>query len=192
MSSAPPDVVARHAPFPHAVTRQALEPDLAENVLHWFEAAAPWRLRTESFYEQYEMNLHEAALPDEVAPALSDKMVASLYHRMLAPLTYQQLTLTEVNAHKLLPGQTIKIHNDYIGGDETHRLLVQLNRDWTDDCGGMLMLFSGPNVEDVARLIRPRHASGVAFEISPTSYHAVSTIRLGERYTIVYSFKRAN
>lgn len=119
-------------------------------------------------------------------------MIASLRSRMLAPLTKQKLILTEVNAHKLLLGQTMKIRNDYIGGDETHRLLVQLNRDWTDDCGGMLMLFSGPTVEDVARLIRPRHASSMAFEISPASYHAVSTIRSGERYTIVYSFKRTN
>jgi Rps23 Pro-64 3,4-dihydroxylase Tpa1-like proline 4-hydroxylase len=192
MSTAPSDVVARSTPFPHAVAAHALEPALADNVLKWLENTATWRLRVESFYEQYEINLHEAVLPERVAPALSDSMIASLRSRMVAPLTDQKLILTEVNAHKLLPGQTIKIHNDYIGGAETHRLLVQLNRDWTDDCGGMLMLFAGPRVEDVTRLIRPRHASGMAFEISPVSYHAVSTIRSGERYTIVYSFKRAN
>jgi Rps23 Pro-64 3,4-dihydroxylase Tpa1-like proline 4-hydroxylase len=185
------EVVARDAPFLHATTAQAWEPGLADSVLTWFETSAPWRLRVESFYEQYEINLHEASLPEEIAPALSGRTTASLRRRMLAPLTREDLTLTEVNAHKLLPGQTIKIHNDYIGGEETHRLLVQLNRSWTDDCGGMLMLFSGPQVENVARLIRPRHGSGISFEISPASYHAVSTIRSGERYTIVYSFKRA-
>ncbi|WOH82137.1 cyclophane-containing peptide 2OG-Fe(II) oxygenase YhhC [Bradyrhizobium sp. BEA-2-5] len=184
--------LARQAPFPHAVAGQALDSDLAENVLKWFETTAPWRLRVESFYEQYEMNLHEAELPQEVAPVLSDERVDSLRRQLLNPIEPQELILTEVNAHKLLPGQTIRIHNDYIGGEETHRVLIQLNRDWTDDCGGILMLFSGPTVEEVARLIRPRHASGMAFEISPTSYHAVSTIRSGERYTIVYSFKRAN
>lgn len=54
------------------------------------------------------------------------------------------------------------------------------------------MLFSGPEATEVARIIRPIHGSATAFEISPTSFHAVSTIQMGARYTLVYSFKHAD
>jgi Rps23 Pro-64 3,4-dihydroxylase Tpa1-like proline 4-hydroxylase len=160
-------------------------------VLHWFEHEAAWRLRVESFYEQYELNLHEAGLPATLSDLIAGDTINRLAQRMLAPLTTDGLVLGEANAHKLLRGQTIKIHNDYIEGTETHRVLIQLNRGWSDENGGILMLFSGPNAADVARLIRPLHGSAAAFEISPISFHAVSTILAGERYTLVYSFKHA-
>jgi Rps23 Pro-64 3,4-dihydroxylase Tpa1-like proline 4-hydroxylase len=187
-------VSARIAPFPHAVCGRALPMPLANAALEWFETAAPWRLRIESFYEQYELNLHQVGLAPALAPLVADdnEMIEAFAAQMLSPLTDERLMLVEANAHKLLPGQTIRIHNDFIGGEETHRVLIQINRNWTDQNGGMLMVFSSPAVEDIARLIRPTHGSGMAFEISPRSFHAVSTIHDGERYTLVYSFKRAS
>ena len=184
-------VSARVAPFPHAVAHRLLPPVLTDHVLGWFEEAAPWRLRVESFYEQYELNLHKVDLPGQLRDLVAEEMIDRLARQMLSPLTTEELVLVEANAHKLLTGQTIKIHNDYIGGEETHRILVQLNRSWSDEKGGLLMLFSSPDAADVARLIRPIHGSATAFEISPSSFHAVSTIRSGARYTLVYSFKRA-
>ncbi|WP_375459852.1 cyclophane-containing peptide 2OG-Fe(II) oxygenase YhhC [uncultured Enterovirga sp.] len=182
-------VPARAVPFPHSVSGEVMRTSLAKAVLEWFETEAPWRLRSESFYEQYELNLHQAELPSSVAFLVSPEFVGELAARMLLPLTSDPLLLVEANAHKLLPGQTIKIHNDYIDGEESHRILVQVNREWSDANGGLLMFFSGPAAGDVARVIRPLHRSGTAFEISPRSFHAVSTIHAGERYTVVYSFK---
>jgi len=184
-------VSARIAPFPHVVSSRVLSTSLANAALEWFETTAPWQLRIESFYEQYELNLHQVELAPELAPLVADESIEAIVVQMLSPLTNDELVLVEANAHKLLPGQTIRIHNDFIGGEETHRVLIQINRNWTDRNGGMLMLFSSPAVDDVARLIRPIHKSGMAFEISPASFHAVSTIHAGERYTLVYSFKRA-
>jgi Rps23 Pro-64 3,4-dihydroxylase Tpa1-like proline 4-hydroxylase len=184
-------VVARNAPFPHAVAYQFFESNFAERVLQWFDHDAPWQLRVESFYEQYELNLHQANLPAHLRGLIADKTIGCLAARMLAPLSQGELVLTEANAHKLLPGQTIKIHNDYIVEAETHRVLVQLNRDWSDKNGGFLMLFEGPDASEVRRIIRPIHGSVISFEISPNSFHAVSTILAGERYTLIYSFKHA-
>jgi Rps23 Pro-64 3,4-dihydroxylase Tpa1-like proline 4-hydroxylase len=184
-------ITARSAPFPHAVAYRLLASSFAEQVLQWLEREAAWRLRVESFYEQYELNLHQAGLPAHLRDLVAGETIDLLADRMLAPLTQDGLVLMEANAHKLLPGQTVKIHNDYIDGAETHRVLIQLNRDWTDENGGLLMLFSGPNATEVARIIRPINCSAMAFEISPTSFHAVSTILAGARHTLVYSFKRA-
>lgn len=183
--------VARSTPFQHAVCNPLLNGATAEAAIAWFETQAPWKLKVASFYEQYECNLHEADLPESIAAIIAPEFVRELSRRMLGPISGDELKLTEVNAHKLVAGQTIRIHNDYIGGEETHRVLVQLNRGWDDANGGMLMLFSGPRAEDVARIVRPTHASATSFEISSSSFHAVSTIHSGERYTIVYSFRRA-
>jgi Rps23 Pro-64 3,4-dihydroxylase Tpa1-like proline 4-hydroxylase len=189
MIVSPSIVSCRPTPFPHVVTRQALPESMANNVLNWFETAAPWRLRIESFYEQYELNLHQVQLPDNLASLIDSDLIDCLITQMLSPLTEDRLVLVEANAHKLLPGQTIKIHNDFIGDEETHRVLIQLNRNWHDQNGGVLMLFSSPSAEDIERVIRPLHGSCIGFEISPRSFHAVSKIHAGERYTLVYSFK---
>ena len=185
-------VSPRLEPFPHALTQRLYAANFAERVLQWFDTDAPWQLRIESFYEQYELNLHQDKLPSHLQGLISVEAIDYIVSRMLTPLTAESLSFVEANAHKLLPGQTIKIHNDYIGGEETHRVLIQFNREWSDQNGGLLMLFSSPQAHDIARVIRPLHGSAMAFEISPSSFHAVSTILAGARYTLVYSFKRAN
>lgn len=184
-------VAARAAPFSHAVAPRLLDDETAATALEWFENGAPWSLKFASFYEQYECNLHEGDLPERITPLVGSEFVSELVRHMLNPISDSDLELTEVNAHKLIGGQTIRVHNDYIEGEETHRVLVQLNRGWSDANGGMLMLFAGPRAEDVARVVRPTHASAISFEISPKSFHAVSTIHSGERFTLVYSFKRS-
>ena len=50
------------------------------------------------------------------------------------------------------------------------------------------MLFNGPEPETVGKVAEPLHGSVQAFAISPQSYHAVSTVHRGERFTVVYSF----
>lgn len=94
-----------------------------------------------------------------------------------------------VVAHKLLEGQRIGVHNDYLSGQESHRLVVQLNHGLSDDDGGFLMLFNSDDPSDISRIMRPVHLSGFAFEISPASFHAVSQIHGGARYSIIYSLR---
>jgi Rps23 Pro-64 3,4-dihydroxylase Tpa1-like proline 4-hydroxylase len=102
-----------------------------------------------------------------------------------------ELVLVDVSAHKLTSGQTIRIHNDWIGGEETHRLLIQLNDGWSIENGGLLMLFGSRAPEDVRSITEPAHGSGFAFEISERSFHAVSTIKAGQRFTLVYTFRES-
>jgi Rps23 Pro-64 3,4-dihydroxylase Tpa1-like proline 4-hydroxylase len=187
------DLVAelRSEPFAHTTAIQVISPDLANEALRWMESEAPWSLRIADFYEQWELHLQASDLPPSLVPLLAPSTVGNLMGAMLGPISDDDLELTEVTAHKLLAGQTIRIHNDYLEGEESHRLLIQLNRGWSDAQGGLLMLFGSPQVDDVRRLVRPLHASAVAFKISASSFHAVSTIVSGERFTLVYSFKSA-
>jgi len=181
----------RVSPFRHTTRANLVCDETADALLGWCENGAPWKLRIASFYEQWELHLGTDVLPAHLQAIVSDETVSLLTEVMLKPMVQKSLKLVEVTAHKLVPGQTIGIHNDYIGDDETHRLLIQLNRGWTVQNGGVLLLFGSAQPGDVCRAVKPSHRSGFAFEISPNSFHAVSRMEAGERYTLVYSFRAA-
>lgn len=179
----------RSLPFGHVTALDVLPLDIAESTLRWMETDAPWRLRIADFYEQWEIHVEATILPDALKTLVAPEFIRRLADTLLTPLADTGLELAEVTAHKLLAGQTIKLHNDYIDGAESHRILLQLNRGWQDAQGGHLMLFGSAAADDVERIVRPIHRSGFGFAISPKSFHAVSTIKSGERFTLVYSFK---
>jgi hypothetical protein len=185
-----PEVIARHEPFPHAVSPSFFPPQVTEAALVWLEAFTPWKLHVEDFYEQHECSLTSVELPEELRPLISPAAVQGYAEAMLAPIGAGAVELVEATAHRLTGGQSIRIHNDYIEGAETHRIIVQLNRGWEDENGGFLMLFSSQEADDVARVLRPLHGSAISFEISPRSFHAVSPTVKGERYTLVFSYRR--
>ncbi len=88
-------------------------------------------------------------------------------------------------ARKLL--QALQNDAVYVAG-ASHRLLIQLNRGWEDANGGLLVFFNSNDPADVHRVLRPLHNTGVVFEISESSLHAVTPIQAGDRYTLVLSF----
>lgn len=176
------------SPFPHVISSEGFYWDDAQRLLVWLETGAPWTLVEASFYEQYEFSFKDVVLPVDVISPLALSSLVYLKSLIEKWFNTRLSDKVDVTAHKLVAGQRIRIHNDYIPGQETHRLLIQLNRGWADESGGLLMLFRGAKSEDLDRVFRPVHNSCVAFEISPTSLHAVSTIHSGERFTLVYSF----
>jgi Rps23 Pro-64 3,4-dihydroxylase Tpa1-like proline 4-hydroxylase len=97
--------------------------------------------------------------------------------------------LVDVVAHKLVNSQHIGVHNDYINGDETHRLVLHFNPDWKEEHGGYLLLFNSSSADDMSKVVSPLNNSAFGFEISKRSHHAVSKIYNFIRYTIVYTFK---
>ncbi len=175
-------------PFPFSVVPDALCSAIEQATLPWFERAAPWGLTEESFYSQHEFYMRDVDLPSEVAQLVADTtltamraLISELFHRRLG-------TTVDITAHRLTAGQRIRIHDDYLEGGETHRLIVQLNRGWTAGDGGHLLLFGGREPEDVRVVLEPLSKQALIFEISRRSHHAVSEVVRGERYSIVYSF----
>ena len=156
--------------------------------LDWLEAEAPWELTVTDFYEQHEFSLLHTVLPTFLQHLTCQQTLTTLRNRMFRHFREPVSERVDVTAHKLSEGQTIRIHNDFIPKGETHRLLLQLNRSWHPSHGGYLMFFSGPEPESLGKVIEPNNGSVQAFVISPQSYHAVSTVHGGERFTIVYSF----
>lgn len=175
-------------PFTYFVSQQAFTQDVSDEILNWLEFEAPWKLVETNFYEQYEFSVADAELPAGLSFLQEDSFLAELKARIEHLFGTTLSSRIDLTAHKLVSGQRIRIHNDFIPGQETHRLLIQLNRDWTDESGGFLLLFNSPDPSDVHKIFRPAHNSVVGLAITPSSHHAVSTIHHGERFTLVYSF----
>lgn len=175
-------------PFPYFASERAISETMERDLLTWLEREAPWRLAVMDFYEQYEFDFANVSLPPTLQPMVSqatiDLLRADLERLLGGKLTSQ----VDITAHKLNRTQKIRIHNDARPDGETHRFLIQLNREWSESRGGLLMLFRGPEVEMLENIIRPVSGSAFGFRISGKSYHAVSQVREGDRYTLVFSF----
>jgi len=182
------EAVVRLQPFPHFTVSQALSKESEQAFLAWLESEAPWQLSVMDFYEQYEFDFKDVNLPERLKHFFSESGLDELRNRVGALLGASLKPTIDITAHKLNQTQRIRIHNDARPGGETHRFLIQLNRGWDEANGGMLMLFSGPEVEALDAIIPPVSRSAFGFEISNASYHAVSQVHQGDRYTIVFSF----
>lgn len=177
-----------HVPFKHFLIAEGIDLETQNQYLTWLEKNAPWQLVETDFYEQYEFSLLQQDFPEPIAQLASTSTLNNLRQHVAYLFNTILSEKVDVTAHKLILGQTIRIHNDFIPGEETHRVLVQLNREWSDDFGGQLMLFSGSEPDQLSKIIPPKSGSIQGFAISPDSHHAVSTVHGGERFTIVYSF----
>jgi len=180
--------IPRQSPFTCFTAEQVVSEPLEQELLSWLESDAPWKLATTDFYEQYEFSFTDVLLPPALQPMFSDAAVSALRDKVGRLLGGKLRPTVEITAHQLKSSQTIRIHNDFRPAGETHRFLIQINRGWREDHGGLLMLFRGPSVESVDRIIPPTSRSAFGFCISRASYHAVSKVHGGNRYTLVFSF----
>lgn len=175
-------------PFPYAVSPLAFNRAISYDILEWLEAEAPWKLVETDFYEQFEFNFVDAIVPGHLTFLQNELFLDALRSIVQKLLGVSLRERIDATAHRLVKGQRIRIHNDFLQGGETHRLLIQLNRGWRDEDGGFLLFFNSPDPTDIHKIFRPVHNSAVVFAISPDSNHAVTTIHESDRFTLVYSF----
>lgn len=180
--------LSRSQPYPCFTVAQVISEELECDLLTWFESSAPWRLTIMDFYEQYEFAFQDVDIPANLKPLFSEATLHELRQKVGTLLGASLQPQIEITAHRLNRSQKIRIHNDARPDGETHRFLIQLNRGWSESNGGLLMLFGGPEVETLHDVISPTSRSAFGFEISTASYHAVSQVYQGDRYTLVFSF----
>ena len=181
--------VSQDAPFPHFSSTSVLPNNLEAKIYEWFETTADWHLVETDFYEQYEFSLLNVILPQDVE-CLVDKSFLDIIEQQFAQsFKVEGFELVDVVAHKLVNSQHIGVHNDFINGEETHRMVLHINPHWLEEHGGYLLLFNSADSKDMAKVVSPVDNSAFGFEISRKSHHAVSKIYDFTRYTIVYTFK---
>jgi Rps23 Pro-64 3,4-dihydroxylase Tpa1-like proline 4-hydroxylase len=175
-------------PFPYFISLGAFGHEVSMEILTWLETGAPWGLVETSFYEQYEFDFLDVSPPGHLSFLYKASFLHTLKSKVERLFGVELSSRVDLTAHKLIPGQRIGNHNDFIPGQETHRVLIQFNRRWCDVDGGYLLLFNSADSADIHKILRPIHNTVTGLAITPTSYHAVSTIRGSERFTLVYSF----
>lgn len=181
--------VAHDIPFPHFSSTSVLNNGLESKIFDWFQSTQEWILVETDFYEQYEFSLLSIKLAKEVQCLIEPDFLNTIQKKFTEAFHVSGFELVDVVAHKLVNSQHIGVHNDYINGDETHRLVLHFNPSWNEDHGGYLLLFNSSDVNDMSKVISPVNNSAFGFEISKQSHHAVSKIYNFTRYTIVYTFK---
>lgn len=179
-------------PFDYFVSPSALRDDFSTRLLNWLKTDAPWKLVETDFYEQYEFSFWDVDLPAPLLAVREPAFLSALRMKVEDLFKAELCNDIDVAAHKLILGQRIRIHNDFVDGKKTYRLLIQINTGFKDEDGGLLLLFNSSDPADIHKAFRPIHNSAIGFAVSPASNHAVSTIHGGERFTLVYSFYGKN
>lgn len=176
-------------PFKTFSLVNVLKNGLEKKLFEWFESTDAWGYTETDFYTQYEFSLFDVNLPDILKCLITENTLKSIEQEFIKIYSITSFQIVGITAHKLVDGYKIGVHNDFIGDEETHRFLIQVNPNWKEENGGFLMLFNSSDSKDVAKIIMPLNNTAFGFEISPKSYHAVSTVYNFSRYTIVYTFK---
>jgi Rps23 Pro-64 3,4-dihydroxylase Tpa1-like proline 4-hydroxylase len=176
------------SPFDYFTAAEMFSNGFGFELLNWLETYNSWKLVEKDFYEQYEFSLLDVQLPKSLAFFQQPSALQTIKSKIENIFQIKLSAKIDFSVHKLVAGQRIRIHNDFIPGQESYRLLIQLNRGWNEENGGLLLLFNSDDPADIHKIIMPVHNSALAFKISPNSNHAVSTVYEGGRFTLVYSF----
>ena len=185
------DIAFFQAPYSHFQTSSAFYGNVAGKIYNWFSGDAPWRLVETDFYEQYEFSLLNVILPSQLRFLIHPASLRFVKQKMEKIFNVPLTERVGMTAHKLSNGQSIRLHNDYIEKQETHRLIIHLNPEWKDKNGGLFIICHSPKPEDIYGIIRPLDNSAIGFAISEHSNHAVSKVNGPNRYSLVYSFRKA-
>jgi len=180
-------VVRRTVPYLHIVSPQFYTELFAETLLRWLESGATWRLKEAPLFKQYELGFTHFKHCAEIEGLWDPGVLARLRDAVSKGFGVPVSGRINISAHKLVAGQHGSIHTDN-EPDETHRLVVQLNRGRASDAGGNLVLLSGPTTDDMAIVFKQETNSAVGFGLGPASYHAIGRVRTGTRFTIIYTF----
>jgi hypothetical protein len=186
------DIAVCARPYPHFEAADFLAAEWADSLLGWLAEKAPWQPRKLEGYAGYsDISLQPGDLPRRWNVLLAPEALAELRVSMGSFFPMAREGFVRVTAHRLLAGSSLKPHCDLAPLQFTHRLLIHLNRGWTRENGGLLCVFDGDpsrKKQTKQKLILPEHRSAFAFEISNRSFHAVTPVVTGERYTLSYTF----
>lgn len=182
------------APFPHGHLNGVFSEDLALLLGEWLRSGShEWKfvdepnIRVRTFYWDSE------GAPDPVADHLTIDLMQDIRRRCEALVGCRLEPVFRVSGNVQLPGDGSLVHTDFFGARTdhpfffTHRLIVYLSPDWQPAHGGVLGLFEAIDGKP-AEILNAQFNTGVFLKMTENSFHAVSAIRAGSRYTMVFSF----
>ncbi len=179
------------SPFAHMYTRQMLDLASQESLLSWFEQEAKWAQRSQpGFYDTLDTQVSQETLTPELRWLCGQQWVHGLRDVLSTKLQIPLGDRASVMAFKMIAGYRMGIHTDYGPLGQICRIFFHLNRGWDSRDGGWLMLFAEEKPLDgrCQRIVLPESGGAFAFHVSERSFHAVSPVERGDRFTLSYSF----
>jgi hypothetical protein len=168
-------------PFPFFYDNSAFSAGQCTALEDLFLQDGDWQHRDGAFYR---CSLRDVT--EHIPAAFQTEVLARMREITGLPLTNRVL----VTAQRMLPGQVIGIHSDRpLVGYEIARLVVQLNKQWQAEHGGVLELFSSPESEAVFS-VNPEYNKAFGFLLHVDSYHGV-TETIQPRQTVIFNFWHA-
>jgi hypothetical protein len=165
-------------PFPFFLVKAAFSAEQCAALEQLFLQASDWQHQDGVFYR--------CAMCD-VSAAIPAAFQAEIVARMRSITGLPLIDHLLVTVQRMLPGHVIGIHSDRpLLGYEIARLVLQLNKDWQADHGGVLQLFSSRESEAVVSL-NPAYNTAVGFLLHADSYHAVTEVSQ-PRQSVVFNF----
>lgn len=171
---------AKAQPFPHVVLDGLLPDEALDRVLTEFPSPAS------DVWKEYESE-HEKKLETQGEASLGPDTALLLYQFNSAPFLEFLERLTGIEnllpdpyflgggLHQIMRGGRLGVHADFSGHrklplERRLNVLVYLNRDWKDEYGGALELWS-PDRERCVERVLPLFNRTVIFTITDWAYH---------------------
>ena len=180
------DVRSVSSPYRHVRMYPILEPALAQRALSWLRHTKAWERQEGAFFRHDSFALTPEVVAPEVEAIVSPKTLGSLRALLQSRFATEVEPFAHVEAHRSTRRDDIGLHTD--ADVREIRLMLNLNTRWTPDQGGVLQLQDRPDHRCRRVRYRPLHNSATAFCTAQDSYHRVSPVQEGERYTLLYRF----
>ena len=169
------------SPFPFFHVTSAFSVEQCAALERTFLQTGEWQHRDGAFYR---CSLREVT--ENIPAAFLAEVINRMYEITGLPLVDRVV----VTAQRMMPGQVIGLHSDRpLLGYESARLVVQLNKQWQPDHGGVLELFESPDSEAVYS-VNPGYNEAFGFVLHADSYHGVTEVTQA-RQTLVFNFWHA-
>jgi Rps23 Pro-64 3,4-dihydroxylase Tpa1-like proline 4-hydroxylase len=188
--------VVETSPFRHFTIENFIDEDLASSLLRWFEQEADWNARSiAGLGTLSSVDLHTSELGPRLDFLTGDPFLSHVRRHMSELFGTKLEGFVDLTANRMTRNQEIGLHNDVSTLPPafrfTHRLVLYLNHQYSEEYGGALRLANTLSKSQSAlaqKRILPVHRSAFGFQISESSYHAIEPIRKGTRYNLSFTF----
>jgi len=188
--------VVETSPFRHFTIENFVDADVASALLRWFEHEADWNAKSiAGLGTLSSVDLHTSELGHQLGFFTGEPFLSHVRRQMSELFGKKLEGFVDLTANRMTQSQEIGLHNDISTLPPafrfTHRLVVYLNHQYSEEHGGVLRLTDAPSPSRSARpqkRILPVHRCAFGFEISESSYHAIEPVRKGTRYNLSFTF----
>ncbi|MDM0112636.1 2OG-Fe(II) oxygenase [Variovorax sp. J22R133] len=176
-------------PFPLVKVDGAMDARLSGTLYAWLESLDGWRISGGSFYAVGEIDLRARTIPAGLQTLFEPRTLALLRGQLGELFGCAFDARMRIVAHRMNAGDGAGIHcDDPRGTEETHRVVLTLGQDSATSRGGLFTVFGGPCADQCVHAWPATHNQCLLFEADARSFHAITEVRQGTRYSIVLSF----